>query len=275
MKKKLLFIASLILAMGLSACGNAKNTANNDSNNEQSKTSTIKSIDDLQGKNIGVQLSTTGHLFAEEKYKDDKDTEVKSFSKGAEAVASLKQGLVDCVIIDEQTANVFINQNPDLQILEEPFETEEYAICTAKENTELLDKINQALTELKEDGTFQKIVDNYIGDNKGQSSYSPSSENTGSAGTLIAATNAHFPPYEFYENDKVVGIDAELAQAIADKLDMTLQIDDMEFDTIIASVQSGKASIGIAGMSITEERKENVSFTNPYVNTKQVIIIKK
>lgn len=275
MKKKLLLIATFILAMGLTACGNKKDAADNKNQSDKKSATTISSIDDLNGKKIGVQLSTTGHLFAEEKYKDDDGTEVKAFSKGAEAVAALKQGIIDCVIIDEQTANVFMEQNQDLQILKEPFETEEYAICTAKENTDLLEKINQALKELKEDGTFQKIVDNYIGDNKGNSSYIPSSENTGSEGTLIAATNAHFPPYEFYENDKVVGIDAELAQAIADKLNMTLQIDDMEFDTIIASVQSGKASIGIAGMSITEERKENVAFTDPYVNTKQVIIVKK
>lgn len=264
MKKSFLLLSITVLALGLSACGAKKST------------SSIKSIDDLSGKKIGAQLLTTGHLFAEESYANDgKGSEVKAFSKGADAVAALKQGIIDCVIIDEQTANVFVSTNDDLTTLDEPFETEEYAICVSKENQVLLSKINTALDELKADGTFDAIVNNYIGDNKGKSSYTPDPSNNGENGKLTAATNAQFPPYEFYKEDKIVGIDAELAQAIADKLKMTLVIEDMEFDYIVASVQLGKADIGIAGMSITEERKSSVDFSTPYVNTKQVIIVKK
>ena len=68
------------------------------------------------------------------------------------------------------------------------------------------------------------------------------------------ATNAAFEPYEYYEEGKIVGIDVDLAQAIADKLGMELVINDMDFDAIIAAVQSGKADIGVAGMTITESR---------------------
>ncbi len=96
--------------------------------------------------------------------------------------------------------------------------------------------------------------------------------------TLVMATNAEFPPYEYHENDEngkdqIVGIDAEIAQAIADKLGMELKIEDMEFDSIIASVQSGKADLGMAGMTVTEERKESVSFTTSYANGVQVVIV--
>ena len=78
-------------------------------------------------------------------------------------------------------------------------------------------------------------------------------------GKLIMATNAEFPPYEFYEGDKVVGIDAEISAAIAEKLGLELQIEDMAFDAIITSVTSGKADIGAAGMTVTEDRKKNLS----------------
>lgn len=96
--------------------------------------------------------------------------------------------------------------------------------------------------------------------------------------TLIMATNAEFPPYEYHENDangkdQIVGIDAEIAQAIADKLGMKLQIEDMEFDSIIASVQSGKADFGMAGMTVTDERKQSVSFTDSYAKGVQVVIV--
>ncbi|MDE7058387.1 MAG: transporter substrate-binding domain-containing protein [Lachnospiraceae bacterium] len=90
---------------------------------------------------------------------------------------------------------------------------------------------------------------------------------------LIMATNAYFEPYEYYEGDAVVGIDAEIAQAIADKMGMTLKIEDMEFDSIIAAVNSGKAHIGVAGMTVTEDRLENVDFSDSYTTATQVIIV--
>lgn len=92
-------------------------------------------------------------------------------------------------------------------------------------------------------------------------------------GTLVMATNAYFEPYEYYEGDQIVGIDAEMAAAVAEKLGMELQIEDMEFDSIIPAINSGKADIGVAGMTVTEDRLVNVNFTNPYTTATQVIIV--
>ncbi|MBR2832290.1 MAG: amino acid ABC transporter substrate-binding protein [Oscillospiraceae bacterium] len=92
-------------------------------------------------------------------------------------------------------------------------------------------------------------------------------------GKLTMATNAQFPPYEFYEGDKIVGIDAEIAGLIAEKLGLELVIDDMEFDSIIEAVKGGKADIGMAGMTVTDERKESVDFTESYATGVQVIIV--
>ncbi len=92
--------------------------------------------------------------------------------------------------------------------------------------------------------------------------------------TLVMATNAEFPPYEYREGDQIVGIDAEIAQAIADDLGLELVIEDMAFDSIIAAVQSGKADIGVAGMTVSEDRLANVNFSNPYTTAAQVVIVK-
>ena len=92
-------------------------------------------------------------------------------------------------------------------------------------------------------------------------------------GKLIKATNAAFPPYEFIEDNKVVGIDAEIAAAIAEKLGLELQIDDMEFDAIIEAVKGGKADIGLAGMTVTPERQEVINFTASYATGVQVVIV--
>jgi polar amino acid transport system substrate-binding protein len=93
-------------------------------------------------------------------------------------------------------------------------------------------------------------------------------------GVLTMATNAYFPPYEYYEGEKIVGIDAEIAAAVADKLGLELKIEDMEFDSIITAVQTGKADMGLAGMTVTEERLKNIDFTEPYAQGIQVIIVK-
>lgn len=96
--------------------------------------------------------------------------------------------------------------------------------------------------------------------------------NTEGKETLVMATNAEFPPYEYYENDTIIGIDAEVAAAIAEKLGMDFRIDDMAFDSIIPAVQAGKATMGMAGMTVTEERLLNVDFTDTYATGIQVVI---
>lgn len=96
---------------------------------------------------------------------------------------------------------------------------------------------------------------------------------TAEEGRLIMATNAAFPPYEYIEGGEVTGIDAEIASAIADKLGLELVIDDMEFDSITGTIANGKADIGLAGMTVTPDRQEEVSFTVSYATGVQVIIV--
>ena len=93
-------------------------------------------------------------------------------------------------------------------------------------------------------------------------------------GTLTMATNAYFPPYEYYDGQDVIGIDADIAKAIADKMGLELKIEDMEFDSIITAVSTGKADLGLAGMTVTPDRQKNVDFSDTYANGVQVIIVK-
>ena len=92
-------------------------------------------------------------------------------------------------------------------------------------------------------------------------------------GVLTMATNASFPPYEMYDGEEIIGIDAEIGKAIADKLGMEFKIEDIEFDAIITGVQSGKFDMGMAGMTVTEERKQSVDFSDSYATGIQVIIV--
>ena len=239
---------------------------------ENESTGTINGVDDLVGKTIGVQLGTTGDTFATD-YEKDGTASIERYNKAADAVQALKQHKIDCVIIDEQPALSFTAVNDDIKILEEEFAVEEYALCVKKGNSELLGKINTALQKLKADGTIAKINTNYIGTDEEKGTMPYQKKDVQRTGDLIVATNAEFKPYEYIENNQIVGIDMDIMQAICDELGMNLVIENMAFDSILPAIQSGKATIGAAGMTVTEDRKKNVDFSDSYTTSKQVIIV--
>lgn len=229
---------------------------------------------DFAGKKIGVQLGTTGDQLATD-YEQNEGATVERYNKGADAIQALKQGKIDCVVIDYNPAKAFVEKNDDLQMLDQELSSEEYAMCVNKDNGELTAKINEALAQLEADGTLDSIIANYIGDEAGQHPYTSPEGIDRSNGTLVMATNATFEPYEYYENQEVVGIDPDIAQAVCDVLGYELKIEDMEFDAIVNAVVSGKADFGAAGMTVTEERKLSVDFTDTYATASQVVIVKK
>jgi len=256
--KKTAFAAGLLtLVFCIASCGNStpKNTVN--------------SLEDLNGKTIGTQLGTTGYIFAG----DIQDATVEGYNKGADAIQALKQAKVDAVIIDMEPAKEFVSRNSDLRILDEHFDTEEYSICYAKDNTELGQKLDEALTALKSEGTLDSIVSHWIGDTADRKPYTPDSSITRN-GTLIMATNAEFPPYESMEGGNIVGIDVDMMNAVCDKLGLELKVENMEFDSIITAVTTGKADVGVAGMSVTEDRLKNVNFTQGYATSTQAIVVR-
>ncbi len=91
--------------------------------------------------------------------------------------------------------------------------------------------------------------------------------------TLVMATNAEFPPYEYRDGENFAGIDVEIAQAIAADMGLELVIEDMQFDSIVPAVQSGKADIGVAGMTVTEDKLQNIDFSISYTTAAQVVIV--
>ncbi len=235
---------------------------------------TIFDLDDLAGKKVGVQLGTTGDI-----YVSDDDSlgldEVIQYNKGTDAVQALLSGIIDAVVIDDQVAIGFVDANPDsLTILETAYAEEDYAACISKDNTELTAGFNEAITELRSNGTLDAILDKYINKTEGAEGYVSTTTDYPN-GTLTMGTNAYFAPYEYYEGDTIVGVDAEFALAICDYLGYELVIEDMEFDSIIVAVNSGKADFGMAGMTVTEDRLQNVDFSDSYCSGVQVVVVSK
>ncbi len=120
-----------------------------------------------------------------------------------------------------------------------------------------------------EDDNKNDVVENNVEETPVEGEETPADDNT-----IVMATNAYFQPYEYYEGDVIVGIDAEIAAAIAEKLGKELVINDMQFDSILTAVQTGSVDFGMAGMTVTEARLESVNFTSSYATGVQSIIVK-
>ena len=166
----------------------------------------------------------------------------------------------------------------NLKILDTAYAVEDYAMAISKDNEPLKAAIDQALKELTDDGTIPSIIEKYMPSGKTvEKKESVKGEypdfSTIQEGKLIMATNAYFQPYEYHEGDAIVGIDPEIAKAVADKLGLELVIEDVEFDSIIAGVQAGKYDIGCAGMTVTEDRLKSVNFSTPYATGVQSVIV--
>ena len=243
--------------------------------------SDIESVDDLEGHKIGTQNATTGNIYCTDDYGDEN---VVGYDNGLTATQALLNGQIDCIVIDSAPAQEFVKANPGLKILDTEYVTEDYAIGISKENEPLLNAINAALAELIADGTVKGIVDKYISADEGAADEAAAEESTAEAapiefttvtpGKLTMSTNAAFPPYEMTTDDgSYEGIDVEIAGAIAEKLGLELQIDDMDFSAALLAAQQGKSDMVMAGVTVNEERLNVMNFTDSYSTGVQVIIV--
>lgn len=149
---------------------------------------------------------------------------------------------------------------------------EEYAFGVDKNQPELLDEVNKFIAKIQSDGTFDSILNKYFGD--GTPEPVDSAKLDSSKDQLVVATNAAFEPFEFMEGDKYLGVDMEIAKLLADHLGKELVISNMEFESVCLSVGQSKADIAMAGLTIKEDRKEYVNFTNKYYDAAQKLIVK-
>ena len=146
-----------------------------------------------------------------------------------------------------------------------------FAGCNKRTPIEgLKDSVNELLADLDESGDLDALINSYF---DGTATFTYENPEY-SDDCFVVATNAYFPPFEYYEGDKFKGIDIEIASLIAEKLDKTLYILDMEFDSIINSVKTGESDIGMAGMTVNAERLEQVDFSTGYYESAQVITVK-
>ena len=168
---------------------------------------------------------------------------------------------------DDKKADEPATSAAKVKVVDIELSSEEYAFGVDKKQPELKEKCNELLKEMKSSGELEEISNHFFGDGEPVAVTSAKQDN--SKDQLVVATNAEFAPFEYKEGDKFYGIDMEIAKLLADKLGKELVIVDMAFDAVLLSVQQQKADIGMAGLTVTEERAKQVDY-----NAAQKIICK-
>ena len=164
-----------------------------------------------------------------------------------------------------------------IKMVDVDLSSEQYAFIVKKNNTELLNKVNGILDAKATE--IQAIMDKYLNATEDQlatfGSNSIKTSSTDGANELVVATNIDFAPFEYYNGNKIAGIDIEIAQLIANEMGKTLVVEHMDFDAVVTAVQTiDKYDIGMAALTISADRAKIVNFSNPYYDTTQVLVVK-
>lgn len=227
---------------------------------------------------IGAQQGTTGSFYvkgnADMNFSGYSNIDCKEYESIAQAAMDMKNGNIDFVIGDIAPALSLVESVDGLKVIDIALSTEQYAIGVDPKQTDLLNSINEILAEMKSNGKLEEIMSNYNDADYEPAGYASPAQDSGKE-QLVMVTEATFNPFEYMIGDKYAGIDVEIALYIAEQLGQELVIINTDFDSVVPSVGKNGVDIAIAGLTITETRKQSVTFSAPYYEgAYQVLIVK-
>jgi polar amino acid transport system substrate-binding protein len=280
-RKLMLLVLSLVLALGvvgLVGCSSEEKSE------EPTTTTQIKSVDDLkEGDKVGVQSGTTGEEWAKTNL-EPKGVEVVPYDDILLAFSALQAGDIVGVVNDLPISQDIVkDETRGLEVVQEIQTDEAYGFAFNKSDTALRDGVNWALAKVIADGQYDTIYEKWFGSppmsmpaEEVTVAEKPATISTLQSGKIIVGSDTAFPPFENVEGAAVVGFDVDLMNAIGEQLGLTVEFKSYKFDALITGVQAGTEFDMIASaMTITDERKQSVDFSNPYINSNQSLAVKK
>ena len=246
------------------------------------KENTISKYEQLKGKKVGVKTGTAAQRFLE-KNKDKYGYTLKNFDTGDLMYNSLSAGDVDAVMDDQPVIEYAINQGQNLKISMKGEAVGSFAFGVKKgsKHEHLVTEFNEALAQMKEDGSLEEIINKWTASKGSSDSAVP--ETSTPAGQkasptkdkYIIASDSSFAPFVFQnDSNQYTGIDMELIKAIAKDQGFTVEVTNPGFDAAINSVQTGQADGIIAGMSVTDARKKTFDYSDPYYTANSILAVK-
>jgi polar amino acid transport system substrate-binding protein len=284
-KKFVALFMVLALAFGMLTLSGCAADEDTDTTDEGTERAAITKVADLgEGDKVGVQSGTTGEGWAKENL-EPKGVEVVPYDDILLAFSALQAGDVDGVINDLPISQDIVkDETRGIAVVEEIITDETYGFAFNKDDAALRDSINWALAEVIADGTYDEVYETWFGA-KPMSYPEPESGITAkpagapaliTAGKIVVGSDTAFPPFENVEGGATVGFDVDLMKAIGEKLGLTVEFKSYKFDALITGVQAGTEFDMVASaMTITDERKQSVDFSDPYINSNQSLAVKK
>ncbi|WP_418973094.1 ABC transporter permease subunit [Allofournierella sp.] len=219
----------------------------------------MEAPEDLAQKSVGV---VTGAIYDQVLTARVPDARVNYFNNHTDEVAALLAGKIDALVTDEPMARYIVSQSPGLRILPEMFQQDSYAFAFPQDRAALRDEVNGALEQLRADGTLQQIDARWFGADEA-AKVLPQFDLPAERGTLRFATVATSAPFSYLKDGQIVGYDIEIAMRVCRELGYALEITDMDFGGIIPGINAGKYDMAGACITVTEERKQSVLFSDP------------
>lgn len=238
--------------------------------------SKIKNYDDLKGKTVGAKVGTESATFLEEN-KDKYDFDVKLYDAADALYGSLNNNTVQAIFDDEPVLGYAVTQGQPLQLVGEKEKGNSYGFAVKKgKNAELLAKFNAGLKDLKANGEYDKIVANYVAKSDDETTTGTMKKIEPKKSEYVIASDTAFAPFEFQNTDnKYEGIDVDLLNKAAEIQGFKLKWNHIGFAGAVQAVQGNQADAMIAGMTITDERKQSFDFSDPYFESGIQLAIKK
>lgn len=231
--------------------------------------SDIQALEDLEGKKIAVLSGSAGEAYA-----NGVDSAViESCSTSTDVVRSVADASVDCGVIDLDVAFSLAFSYPEVEIKDIITDSpvEKYVVVFSEGNAGLQEKFNKALQRIRDTGVYDKVTDHY--ESYGYAPDTPSYYKY--ERTIIVETSPDFPPMDYMYGSSFVGIDMDILRAVGYDLHWKFEFRNNNFDSIIMSVQQGKADMGASGFTISEDRKEQVLFSSEYFESRLVVVAPK
>lgn len=225
----------------------------------------IQSFEDLEGKTVGAKVGTESATFLEEN-KDKYGFSIKNYDDATGLYGATKNGTVDAIFDDYPVLGYAINQGESLKLIGDPQKGNSYGFAVKKgEKQELLEKFNTGLKKLKDSGEYEEIVARYITSGTQENSDEEMQQIQAVKDLYVIASDSAFAPFEFQdENNQYVGIDVDLINRAAELQGFNIKLNHIGFSGAVQAVEGNQADGMIAGMTITEQRKETFDFSDPY-----------
>ena len=219
-------------------------------------------LDDLNGQPIGVQTGTSFGPMMESIFPKSK---ISYFNSNSDLVTALTSNKIVSFPVDEPVIRYIMGENDKITYIPEYLEPFEFGFVFRKneDGKKLRDEFNEFIRQVQSDGTLDEMQNIWFGSDESKKVLPALEELPGPNGLLTMATEALYPPFEYVNENKIVGYEIDLAIRFCEKNGYKLEIKNMSFDSILPSIQSGKYNFGCSGFTITEERAESVYFSEP------------